>query len=93
MFPMEGMAMLIRTLLIAATALGTAASAEPVKPADTTTAAPKNRPAEVLLASAEQVPALVPASTQDPAAQPVKRPRAARVTTCRCANQAADNNH
>ena len=91
MFSMEGMAMSVRNLLIGAVAMSmtTLASAEPAKPEP---AAPQaaNRPAEVVLASAEQAVASIPA-VQDPAAAetpaaPVKK-RAARVTTCRCADQ------
>ncbi len=79
----------IRYLLIAATgfAIATAAAAaDPAKPDARETPQPVNRPAEVVLASADKVQAPVPAGEQ-PAATPVKRPRAARVTTCRCGDQ------
>ena len=91
MFPMEGMAMRTRYLLIASAALAAtaAANAEPAKPEPRAPAAqPANRPAEVILASADQVQASTPA-VQGQSATPVKRPRAARVTTCRCGDQAA----
>jgi hypothetical protein len=75
-----------RLMVIVAAAL-TAASpaigADPVKPEAREASQPVNRPAEVLLASADQVRA--PAqSGEQPNTTPVKRPRAARVTTCRC---------
>ena len=65
-----------RYLLIASAGLAIAvsAAAEPAKPVHAASQ-PTNRPAEVIMASAEQIPA------------PAKRPRAARVTTCRCAGQ------
>jgi hypothetical protein len=89
---MEGF-MNSRYLMIASAALALAggAAAEPVKPADQPTVQPaNNRPAEVVLASAEQAP--TPAGvTQAQAAAPVKKPRAARVTSCRCAGQTPEN--
>lgn len=77
----------VRFSLIASTALGiaTAAAAEPPKAARET-AQPQSRPAEVVLASADQVQA-PQVNPQDQAPAPVKRPRAARVTTCRCGDQ------
>ena len=85
--------MFTRTLLIASTILAIAApaAADPAEPAQRETAsaqAPTSRPAQVVLASAEQVQAQLPADTQA-AATPPKRPRAARVTSCRCGDQAA----
>ena len=92
MFSMEGMAMLVRYLLIGSVALSLTvpAAAEPAKPVAPEASRPESRPAEVVLASAEQVSVALPA-VQDPAAAPpvaapVKK-RAARVTTCRCADQ------
>ena len=80
-----------RYLLIASAALAIAggATAEPAKPQAQAHPAvqPAERPAEVMFASAEQVQTM-PASAQGEAATPVKHPRAARVTTCRCGNQA-----
>jgi hypothetical protein len=76
-----------RLMFIAASALGlaTGAVAEPAKsPAPATPA--KERP--VVLASAE-VPASPAAATTDtaaPPAAPARKPRTARVTTCRCAD-------
>ena len=95
MFSMEGMEMSVRNLLLGAAALAmtSLAAAEPVKP-DTAPAQAVNRPAEVVLASAEQAVASIPnvqdanAAPETPVATPVKK-RAARVTTCRCADQAA----
>jgi hypothetical protein len=86
---MEGLAMHSRYLLAvsAALAIGSAASAgEPVKPEARDSAQPTSRPAQVVLASADQVQTTPPGVSEQVAA-PVKRPRAARVTTCRCGNQ------
>ena len=84
--------MFTRTLLAASAILAIAApaAADPANPVQRESAvqAPANRPAQVVLASAEQVQAEVPADTQA-AATPPKRPRAARVTSCRCGDQAA----
>ena len=78
-----------RYLLIASAALAIAstAGAEPAKPEARPAAQPADRPVQVLLASAEQVRTPTPTAGETPSATPVKRPRAARVTTCRCANQ------
>ena len=98
MFSMEGMAMLVRYLLTGALALSLTvpAAAEPAKPqGDAEATRPADRPAEVVLASAEQVSVPVPAleapasAGQAPATAPAKK-RAARVTTCRCAGQSAE---
>ncbi len=86
--------MLVRYLLIGAVALSLTApaAAEPAKPAAAEADRSESRPAEVVLASAEQVSAALPAvqdpsaAEQAPTAAPVKK-RAARVTTCRCADQ------
>lgn len=74
-----------RFLVIAATALAMtgAAVAEPPKPQAPETNQPADRPAEVVLASADQANVPAPADQQSSPA-PAKRPRAARVTTCRC---------
>lgn len=78
--------MYARLMVIAAAALiGTSAVAEPPKPAPRDSAPPASRPAEVVLASAEQVPQPAPVAEQQTPAPPKKR--AARVTTCRCADQ------
>ena len=81
-----------RYLLVtsAALAAATAASAaDPAKPEPRETAQPAQpaeRPAEVMLAQAEvRTPALARSDTK--AATPAKRPRAARVTSCRCGGQ------
>jgi len=86
---MEGMAMHTRYLLIASAALAMAstAAAEPAKPQPQPAAQPANRPAEVMMASADRLPTAVPAAAQEQPTVPAKRPRAARVTTCRCAGQ------
>ena len=80
--------MLSRYSLIAAAALAIAgaASAEPAKPEVREAAKPTERPAAVILASAEQVPASAPIAEGE-APAPVKPRRAARVTSCRCAGQ------
>jgi hypothetical protein len=69
----------VRSLIaVAALAVSSGAGAEPAKlPAPAAV-----RPAAVQLASADQVARPAPASTAEP--QPVKRPRAMRITTCRC---------
>lgn len=75
--------LVVSTVLAIATA---ASAAEPVKPETRDTAQPTVRPAAIVLASADQVQPTTPAA-QDQSAVPVKRPRAARVTTCRCGGQ------
>ncbi|MFL6829863.1 MAG: hypothetical protein ACJ8D5_04480 [Sphingomicrobium sp.] len=84
----------IRFSLIASTvlALATAAAAEPPKAATGAAAQPQSRPAAVVLASAEPVQTPQVAS-QELAPVPAKRPRAARVTTCRCGDQTAPTQH
>lgn len=84
---MEG-TMDARLLLFAASALSfaTVASAESAKPPVPSSPAAKDRP--VVLAAAE-VPAASPAVAGDPGAAPAvppRKPRTARVTTCRCAD-------
>jgi hypothetical protein len=87
---MEDPAMYSRCLAIAAALmLAAPGAAEPLKPVSTESAKPAGRPAAVMLASAEQVQA-PPAVSQAQTPQPAKRPRAARVTTCRCGGQNAD---
>ena len=79
-----------RFLVIAAALLaaGSAASAEPPKAPAKDMTPQVNRNAPVLLASADQV--TPPAPADQNAQPPVKRPRAARVTTCRCGDQIAE---
>jgi hypothetical protein len=74
----------IHVTLIAAAAATLAASvgAEPPKAEVHQASQPAKTPTEVALASADQVRA--PAPSEQPSTTPVKRPRAARVTTCRC---------
>jgi len=77
-----------RLMLIAASALGfaTTAAAEPAKsPAPAATPAAKER--SVVFASADVPPAPAAAQSDGTAAPttPARKPRAARVTTCRCA--------
>jgi hypothetical protein len=76
--------MFARSGMIAAAAMLVCASAaaQPVKTAEADGAKPSSRPAPVVLASADHVPGTMP--TPDSGAVPPKRPRAARVTTCRC---------
>jgi hypothetical protein len=91
--------MQIRYLMIGAAvlSLGAASFAEPAKPATQQPAQPAsqepeqpaNRPAQVMLASAEQQPTPLAAADQR-APAPAKR-RAVRVTTCRCGDQASDH--
>ena len=75
-------------LIAAATLIGPAAfAAEPVKPPVQPATQPQPRPDQVVLASADQVPAPVPHEQQ--VATPAKRPRVGRVTTCRCGDPQA----
>ena len=86
-----------RFMLVAALAAMTLTApvgAEPAKAPVQPTGQPGNRPAEILLASSEiRTPGQnvdAPQSEGQAEAQasaPAKRPRAARVTTCRCAGQ------
>jgi hypothetical protein len=69
--------------------LSSAVSAEPVAPVKAETAAPA-RPATTLFAQASEVK--LPVMKDDPAAAPAKPRRAARVTTCRCADVVAQQN-
>lgn len=80
----ENPVMHARWMVIAATALTMAATAvaEPVQPVARDAAQPASQPRPVLLASAEQIRA--PAAGEQAAPSPVKRPRVARVTSCRC---------
>ena len=76
-----------RLVMIAASALGfaTIAAAEPAKPAPSTPSQEKARP--VVLASADVPASPAAAASEVPApATPARKPRAARVTTCRCAD-------
>ncbi len=82
---MHGRFLMIATAVLAATA--TSAAAEPAKPAPQPAAQQGNRPPEIIMASAEQVQAPAPLAGQAQEAAPAKRPRAARVTSCRCAGQ------
>jgi hypothetical protein len=72
-------------MVIAATALTMAAPtlAEPARPIASDAAQPASPQKPVMFASAEQIrPPVVAGGQTAPA--PVKRPRVARVTTCRC---------
>jgi hypothetical protein len=76
-------AVLTAALLIAANA-----SAQPAQPQDRRADAQTNqRRADLVLASADSVPVQTPAADQP--SQPPKHARAARVTSCRCGDQAA----
>lgn len=76
--------MTTRAMMIATAVLmfGTSATAEPVQPAKPDVAQAEKPMVTVQLASASLDKPLAPASASDSA--PVKKPRAARVTTCRC---------
>ena len=75
-------------LIAAATLIGSAAlAAEPLKPPPQPATQPQPRPVEVVLASADQVPAA--AAHEQQLAAPAKRPRVGRVTTCRCGDPQA----
>lgn len=72
--------MIARSIVIAATLAGaTAALAEPPKPQAQEAGEPSSRP--IVLASANAVKTPAVSADQQAAA---KRPRVARVTTCRC---------
>ena len=78
--------MTVRLMFIAAAALtiGTSALAQPARTEDHANQ-PANRPAAIVLASAEAAQAPAPAPSADQPTPPAaKRPRTARVTTCRC---------
>jgi hypothetical protein len=82
--------MFSRCLAIAAVlTLATAVAAEPPRPAASESAKPATPPAPVMLASADRIQT-PPAAVRAQASVPAKRPRAARVTTCRCGGQSAD---
>jgi hypothetical protein len=85
------MVMHARLMMIAAAALmvGTSAFAEPPKTRGAQPTPPATQPAAVVLASADQVRDVQPSADQP--APPVKRPRTARVTTCRCGDQQASD--
>jgi hypothetical protein len=76
---MECPTMLVRSIVLAAALTATAAFAEPAKPQSQESSQTPSRP--VVLASAEGAKAPVAAADQQ---APAKRPRVARVTTCRC---------
>jgi hypothetical protein len=82
-------AMQARLMIIAAAALtiATSAFAEPAKPHAAQPPQAATPPAEVVLASADTVHETAPSADQPTA--PAKRPRVARVTTCRCGDQQA----
>lgn len=78
-----------RLMLIAATAFGlaTIATAEPVKsPAPDASPAPKDHPVVLASADVPPSPAVDQADSAATPAVPARKPRAARVTTCRCAD-------
>jgi hypothetical protein len=74
--------MRVRSLIMAASALMLPGSAM-AEPAKLPQPRPAARPAPVILASADQGTGQSPLQEQA-ASTPVKRPRAARTTTCRC---------
>ena len=78
-----------RLMLIAASALGfaTVAAAEPAKsPAPGVSPAQKDRPVVLAAADVPAAPAVAQAEATATPSAPVRKPRAARVTTCRCAD-------
>jgi hypothetical protein len=83
--------MCTRLMVIAAAAsmLGTSAFAEPPKPHGAPATQPATPPAQVVLASADQIRDPVPTAEQ--VTPPVKRPRVGRATTCRCGDQQASS--
>lgn len=79
-----------RLLIVAAAGLSFAGSvaAEPAKTPVRKAEAPAEQPVQVVVAAADQ--ARTPATDIAPAA-PAKRERKARVTTCRCGDQTAND--
>lgn len=77
--------MSVRALVIAAATLMSASvlSAQPPKAPAHPQAQPLSRPAEVVLASADETGNAAPDANPQNSAPP-KHPRVARVTTCRC---------
>ena len=75
------------TMVAAFAAIAAPALAEPAKP-EATKPAVQQRPAEVVLASANPAHGSAAVATQ-PASAPAKRPMP-RVTTCRCGDPQAD---
>jgi len=69
--------------------IAAAAAAEPSKAPVQKAAQIHNRPAEVIVASAEDIRPEIAASTPD-GTPPVKRARKARVNSCRCGDQGAN---
>lgn len=77
-----------RLMIIAATlTMGTPALADPPKTHDAPAAQAASSPAQVVLAAADE--SRDSAAATDQPAPAVKRPRVARVTTCRCGDQQA----
>ena len=84
--------MYARLIVVAALTLtmGNPLLAEPAKTRDQQPQArPATPSAAVVLASAETIRDVAPSADQQ--AAPVKRPRVARVTTCRCGGQQAQD--
>ena len=79
----------VRFVLIAVAMVtsSSAFAAEPAKPPVQPAAQPQPAPAQVVLASADDVRA--PLASDQQAPTPAKRPRIGRVTTCRCGDQPA----
>jgi hypothetical protein len=84
-------AMHARLMVIAAAVLtmGASAIAEPAKTRDPQAVQPASPPAQVVLASADQI--RDPSPNAEQVTPPVKRPRVARVTSCRCGDQQASD--
>ena len=74
-------------LLSAALLVAASASAQPAQPETRAGTQADQHRADLVLASADSVRVQAPASDQT--TQAPKRPRAARVTTCRCGDPAA----
>jgi hypothetical protein len=77
-----------RLMLIAASALGFAAvaAAEPPKAAAPEPSGTKERPVVLAAAEIPAASAVAGAEATAPPAAPARKPRTARVTTCRCAD-------
>ncbi len=86
-----------RSILIAAVAVfaaGSAVASEPVRAPQPRSEAPRDAAAPVLMASADvdRAAEVVAAGAAQGNQAPAKRPRTARVTTCRCADTPTNPN-
>lgn len=81
------------TVAIAMLSISTAASADPAKAPVHKADQPASQAPSVEVASADETAVAVPGEQQQPAADPAKPVRHARVTTCRCGDQTNPGNN